>query len=274
MTPIGNRAFIHSRASLPRVVDVASSQPVKVHGEDRSRRHCAQTVTRASLQSRRSTNSSNTPPQGEFGFVTDSGAPSPGPTASHVGLTAVADDEATKPSDFVQPKLKLVQKVARISRRELARTLDVSEATVRRIEAADSEPTDDFLSRLHALCIIGRARFAQLTDTEKLKVTELHGVGGGAAVGVGAGVAAVGAAGIAGFSAAGITSGLAAVGGGAMLAGIGVVAVIPVATALAGYGLVKGIKAILKANRLESEEVDGQWEIRRSQQVEIPRSKT
>lgn len=160
-------------------------------------------------------------------------------------------------------KLRLVQEVAQMSRRELARMLGVSEASVRRIEAGDSEPTDEFLTRLRALCVIGRARFSQLSDAEKEKVSDLVGAGGGVAAGIGAGIAAIGSAGVAGFSAAGITSGLAAVGGGAMLAGIGVVAAIPVATGLMGYGLVKGIKKILEANDLESEEVDGKWEIRK-----------
>jgi hypothetical protein len=58
-----------------------------------------------------------------------------------------------------------------------------------------------------------------------------------------------------------MTSGLAAIGGGTMLAGIGVVATIPVAAGFAGFGLVKGIKMLCEANKLDCNEVDGKWEI-------------
>lgn len=160
-------------------------------------------------------------------------------------------------------KLKLVQRIAGMSRRELAKIMGAPEATLRRIESGETVATQDFLTRLRALCVIGRARFEEMSDSERQKASELIGIGGGAAAGIGASVAAVGAAGVAGFSAAGITSGLAAIGGGAMLAGVGVVAAIPVATGLAGYGLVKAIKHILAANKLETQEVDGKWEIRR-----------
>ena len=46
-----------------------------------------------------------------------------------------------------------------------------------------------------------------------------------------------------------------------MLGGLAVVATIPLAAGAAGYGLVKGIKEICKANRLNCKEVDGHWEI-------------
>ena len=68
---------------------------------------------------------------------------------------------------------------------------------------------------------------------------------------------------MAGLSAAGMTSGLAALGGGTMLGGLAVVATIPVAAGAVGFGLVKGIKAICKANKLSCKEVDEKWEIRR-----------
>jgi hypothetical protein len=46
-----------------------------------------------------------------------------------------------------------------------------------------------------------------------------------------------------------------------MITGIGLVAAIPVATGLAGYGTVKGIKKICEANRLKCKEVNERWEI-------------
>ena len=165
-------------------------------------------------------------------------------------------------------KLRLIRELLGISRRELARIIGVSESTLRRLEENNTLPTDEFMNRLQALCVIGAAKYGKLTDSEKEKVSEVIGVAGGVVAGVGGSIAAIGAAGaVSGFSAAGITSGLAAVGGGAMLAGIGVVAAIPVATGLLGYGLVKGIKSICEANNLSCTEVNERWEIRRNASV-------
>ena len=101
------------------------------------------------------------------------------------------------------------------------------------------------------------------TSGSDLNLNSTSITAGGTVAGVGGSIAAIGAAGaVSGFSAAGITSGLAAIGGGAMLTGIGVVAAVPVATGLLGYGLVKGIKAICKANNLSCTEVNERWEIR------------
>ncbi len=159
-------------------------------------------------------------------------------------------------------KLKLVREITGISRRELAKVMGVSEATIRRIETGKSEPTDDFMYRVHALCAIGVSKFGAMSEAEKEKISETFGVTGGTLAGIGGAIGAVSASGaVAGLSAAGMTSGLAAIGGGAMLTGIGVVAAIPVATGLLGYGLVKGIKYICEANKLDCQEVDEKWEI-------------
>ena len=150
----------------------------------------------------------------------------------------------------------------RISKREFAKLLGVSEATIRRLELGETEPTDEFMSRITALCVIGISKFGKLKEAEKEKVSEALGVGGGVVAGVGGALGAVSAAGaVTGLSAAGMTSGLAALGGGAMLTGIGVVAAIPVAAGLAGYGLVRGIKRLCEANKLSCREKDGRWEI-------------
>lgn len=160
-------------------------------------------------------------------------------------------------------KLLLIRELLKISRREFSRIIGVSEATLRRLEEKDTKPTDEFMNRLQALCVIGAAKYGRLSDSEKEKVSEVLGATGGVIAGVGGSIAAIGAAGaVSGFSAAGITSGLAAIGGGAMLTGIGVVAAIPVATGLLGYGLIKGIKSICQANDLSCTEVAEKWEIR------------
>jgi len=172
--------------------------------------------------------------------------------------------EETVTEDNCGSKIKLIKKVVGISHKNLAKIIGVSESTLRRLENRESKPTEDFMNRLMALSYVGVMKYGKMSDSDKEKISEFVGASGGVVAGMGGSIAAIGAAGtVSGFSAAGITSGLAAIGGGTMLAGIGVVAAIPVATGALGYGLVKGIKAICKANNLSSDEVNGRWEIRR-----------
>ena len=159
-------------------------------------------------------------------------------------------------------KLKLVREVSGLSRKNLAGVLGCSESTIARLETGKTEATPDFLSRLGALTIIGHHKFKTLTEAEKSTLGETLAGVGGAASGVGGSVAMVAAAGsVSGVSAAGITSGLAAIGGGSLLGGVSVIAAIPVAVGLAGYGITKGIRKIAEANNLECKEVDGRYEI-------------
>ena len=158
-------------------------------------------------------------------------------------------------------KLNLVRDVSGMSRRDLASTVGVAESTIYRLETQKTLPTTDFMLRLSALVAIGHAQYAKMSESQKEKVSEYIGATGGVAAGVGGAIGAISASGtVAGISAAGITSGLAALGG-TMLGGIAVVASVPVAAGFAGYGLVKGIKAICEANRLNCKEVDGHWEL-------------
>jgi DNA-binding XRE family transcriptional regulator len=159
-------------------------------------------------------------------------------------------------------KLRLIRDVSGISRRELAEVLGCSEATISRIETKKTFATNDFINKLRGLSTVGYYKFSKMTEAEKGVIGEAVGSAGGVATGVGASIAAVSAAGsVGGLSAAGITSGLAAIGGGTMLGGIATVAAIPVAVGLAGWGLVKGIKAICTANNLSCEEINEHYEI-------------
>ena len=177
------------------------------------------------------------------------------------------EEEVTKAN--CGEKLEFVRKISGMSKRELAGKLGVSEATIRRLEAESSEPTDEFMNRIRALCVIGIAKFGKLSESEKEKVSESLGALGGVVAGIGGAIGAVSVSGaVAGLSAAGMTSGLAALGGGAMLTGIGVVAAIPIAAGLAGFGLVKGIKMICEANGLECQEINERWEITTTNQGE------
>lgn len=77
------------------------------------------------------------------------------------------------------------------------------------------------------------------------RVGRVAGVGG-AALGVGIAVHSVGVLGVPGYSAAGLSSGLAVLGGGGMVAGVAAVAAIPLLAAfvlaLLAYGLTRGVK--------------------------------
>jgi ribosome-binding protein aMBF1 (putative translation factor) len=158
-------------------------------------------------------------------------------------------------------KLRLVRQVSGLSRRDLAKVLGVAESTIYRLETKKTTPTTEFMLRLSGLVAIGHGTYSKMSEKQKETVSEYLGVGGGVAAGVGGAIGAISASGaVAGLSAAGITSGLAAIGG-SMLGGLAVVATIPVAAGAAGYGLVKGIKAICEANKLNCKEVDEHWEI-------------
>lgn len=159
-------------------------------------------------------------------------------------------------------KLKLIRDISGMSRRDLAGVLGVSESTIKRLELQSTKPTKDFMLKLAALSVIGHQKYSKMEASEKEKVSEVIGASGGAAVGVGASIAAISASGVVtGLSAAGITSGLAAIGCGTMLGGVAVVATIPLAVGGAGFGLIKGIKAICKNNKLNCKEVNGKYEI-------------
>jgi len=159
-------------------------------------------------------------------------------------------------------KLKLVREVSGLSRRDLASVIGVAESTIYRLEKKQTLPKADFMLRLSGLVAIGHAKYSKMSEKDKEKVSEYIGAAGGIAAGVGGAIGAISVSGaVAGLSAAGITSGLAAIGGGTMLGGLAVVATIPVAVGAAGYGLVKGIKAICEANKLDCKEVDNHWEI-------------
>ena len=158
--------------------------------------------------------------------------------------------------ESVGPMLKKVRVEAGVSRRDIAQKLGCSISTIARLETGKTMATDEMINRLKALTLLGEHHRAAEGVGEALGAT------GGVVAGIGGATTAVSAAGIPGLSAAGMTSGLAALGLGSMATGIGVVAAIPVALGLAGYGVVKGLKTLVEANNLECKEVDDLLEIR------------
>lgn len=158
--------------------------------------------------------------------------------------------------DEIGELLKQVRLETGISRRELAEMLGCSESTIKRLETGVTAASEEMLNRCRALVLLGQ-------KYDSGNAAETAGAAAGAAGGiVGAGAAVAGAGAVPGLSAAGMTSGLAALGLGSMATGIGVVAAIPIAAALASYGVVKGIKALVEANNLDAIEVDDVLEIR------------
>ncbi len=159
-------------------------------------------------------------------------------------------------------KIRLIRKVSGITRAELAKVMGCSESVITRLETKRTMATEDFINRLRALSVIGYHKFSKYSDTEKDSIIATIGAAGGGILGIGSAISAVSGAGaVAGLSVAGVTSGLAALGMGSLVAGVAVVATIPVAVGFAGYGLIKGIKAIAAANNLSITEIDDRFEI-------------
>jgi transcriptional regulator with XRE-family HTH domain len=159
-------------------------------------------------------------------------------------------------------KLQLIRDSLIMTRRDLAKVMGCSEATISRIEAGKTKPTADFMNKLFGLVAIGAAKYKTLSAEERKGLAEHMAALGGAGAGLGASLSAISASGaIAGLSAAGVASGLSVIGG-SIAAGAALVASIPVAAGFASFGLVKGIKAICDANKLNCTEIDGRFEIK------------
>ncbi len=152
----------------------------------------------------------------------------------------------------------LRRKFGSMSVAELARILGVSRSTVMRIEAGQSRPSDDLLNRLKALQLIGISRFRALSGEDQARFRELiRETGEDPAL----------------FSKtitdkmvkeltpAGILAGLGAIAGASLNLSASIITSIPVLSSLAGYGLIKGLQAVLEANQLHCTENNGQWDI-------------
>ena len=114
---------------------------------------------------------------------------------------------------------------------------------------------------------LGFKRFSKLSRAEREKLSGALGTVGGGTIGFASITATVSSLGtVTGLSAAGISSGLTALGGfvsGGMAAGVAVAAAIPAAAAVVGYGIIKGIKGLIRWHKLNKKERDSAWEIRR-----------
>lgn len=152
-----------------------------------------------------------------------------------------------------------------LSVRRVASALNCSEATLARLLAQKTWPTQEMLRQSAVLIEIGFERYCKLSKAEREKISQALGTVGGGSVGFASVTAVVSALGsVGGLSAAGITSGLAAMGsivGGGMMAGVALAAAMPMAAAGAGYGIVCAAKRFASQRRLNQEDLDTRWEI-------------
>lgn len=151
-----------------------------------------------------------------------------------------------------------------ITVRKAAKAITCSEMTLNRIIGRKTLPSDEMLRQGGIMMGLGFKRYSKLSKAEKEKISEAIGTIGGGILGFGTITAVVSSLGIAGLSAAGIASGLAVLGGiigGGMAAGVTVAAAIPIAIGALGYGIIKGVKAILEEYNLDQENYDPFWEM-------------
>ena len=157
------------------------------------------------------------------------------------------------------------ERFGNLSVSDLAKVLGVSRSTIMRIEDGRTLPSDDFLNRLKALQVIGISKFKLLSEKNKIRFAEALEEIGENPRKIQAGLAAQA---LKELTPLGILAGLGSIGGASLAAGSGLIASVPTVTGLAGYGLIKGLLGIVKANDLTCTEVDGRWEIIKKQQKE------
>ena len=149
--------------------------------------------------------------------------------------------------------------------RRVAKAIGCSEATLIRILAAHSLPSDEMIKQIGIMIELGFVSYSKLSSTQKEHISEKIGTVGGGMVGFATITAALGTLGVvSGLSAPGITSGLAALGkvvSGGMVAGVMVAAAIPIAAGAIGYAIIKGVKYFANEWQLNIAEFDERWEI-------------
>jgi len=151
-----------------------------------------------------------------------------------------------------------------IASQNIAKAITCSEATINRIIARETHPSNEMIKQVGIMIAVGYERYVKLSKAEKEKISETIGALGGGILGFGAITAAISSLGFIGLSAAGVTSGLATLGtiiGGGMVAGISVAAAIPIAAGVLGYAIIKGVKYFISEQQLKADKHDLYWEI-------------
>ena len=168
-------------------------------------------------------------------------------------MAKIKDENLITRENCGQQLIKIRELAGNLSRTGLAEVLGVSRSSIHRIEERTTLPSEEFLSRLDALQVLGASRYQELSEKEKTQYSKFFET-----LGMVGAAGALGAVSVGSISRAGVLIGLNAIG----IAGI-------VRTSIAPFGIGAGIalgvmqafKAILDANKLYCEEVDGRWEI-------------
>ena len=159
---------------------------------------------------------------------------------------------------------ELRQRFGSMSVAELAKALGVSRSTVMRIEAGQTIPSDDLINRLKAIQLIGISKFRALSEIDNARFLELiEEIGENPEIFSEAITKRM----VKELTPAGILAGLGTIASASLNLSTSVISSIPVLASLAGYGLVKGLKAILEANNLSCIENEGVWEITKERGV-------
>ena len=153
---------------------------------------------------------------------------------------------------------ELRQRFGSMSVAELAKTLGVARSTVMRIEAGQTIPSDDLINRLKATQLIGISKFRALSEMDRTRFLQLiEEIGENPEIFSEVITKRM----VKELTPAGILAGLGTIASASLNLSTSVISSIPVLSSLAGYGLVKGLKAILDANNLNCIENEGVWEI-------------
>ena len=147
--------------------------------------------------------------------------------------------------------------------RQVSKAIGCSEATLNRILATRSLPSDEMIKQIGIMIELGFVAYSKLSNAQKERISESIGTLGGGILGFGSITAVVSSLGFSGLSAAGITSGLATLGAvvsGGMAAGIMVAAAIPIAAGATGYAIIKGVKYLASEWQLNVTDIDNHWE--------------
>ncbi len=147
--------------------------------------------------------------------------------------------------------------------RQVAKTIGCTEATLIRILAARSLPSDEMIKQIGIMIELGFVSYSKLSNAQKERISESIGTVSSGVFGFASITAVVSSLGVSGLSAAGITSGLATLGAvvsGGMAAGIMVAAAIPIAAGATGYAIIKGVKYLASEWQLNVTDIDEHWE--------------
>jgi predicted XRE-type DNA-binding protein len=152
----------------------------------------------------------------------------------------------------------------KLTTEKVARAIDCPKSSVERVLSGQTLPSNELLKQCAIMMEIGYPKYKKLNNAEKEKISESIGSVGGGVLGFGAISSAVSASGVVGLAGgAAITSGLAGLGaivGGGMAAGIAVAAALPIAGIALGYGMIKGIKLLIRNHKHSKKEIDSNWE--------------